>query len=222
LTAAAGYYIIRPMDKIKKRILLVRHGTTEYNETDRLQGRIDNPLSRKGRDEAERLAARLKDEPIDAFFSSPLQRALETASIVNRFHGKSLTVIPEFSEIDLGEWEGRNYSQVREQYPEIHQRWISDPDYPIPGGESFSAVCTRTRHGLATALQNGQRNILIVGHASVNRAILSNLLDLTPAQARMFRTGNAALSTLLLMENESRAWAVVDFWNSTSHLHTAS
>jgi bisphosphoglycerate-dependent phosphoglycerate mutase len=80
------------MDKIKKRILLVRHGTTAYNETDRLQGRIDNPLSDKGRDEAERLAARL------------------------------------------------------------------------------------------------------------------------------FRTGNAALSRLLLMENDRRSWAVVDFWNSTSHL----
>ena len=59
------------MDAIKKKILLVRHGTTEYNETDRLQGRIDNPLNGKGRGEVERLAARLKNEPLDAIFSSP-------------------------------------------------------------------------------------------------------------------------------------------------------
>lgn len=209
------------MDTIKKRILLVRHGTTAYNEGDRLQGRIDNPLSEKGRDEVERLAARLKDEPIDAFFTSPLCRALETASIINRHHSRPLTIVDEFSEIDLGDWEGQNYTMVREQFPAIHQRWISDPDFPVPGGESFSEVCARTRSGLEKALQNGQQNILIAGHASVNRAILANLMELTPAQARVFRTGNAALSRLLLMENDRRRWAVVDFWNSTSHLDNA-
>jgi len=206
------------MDKIKKRILLVRHGTTAYNEIDRLQGRIDNPLSEKGRAEVERLAARLKDEPIDAFFSSPLSRALETASIINRHHSLPLSVVDEFSEIDLGDWEGQVYGRVREQFPDIHQRWISDPDFPVPGGESFSAVCARTRPGLEKALKNGYENILIAGHASVNRAILANIMELTPAQARLFRTGNAALSRLLLMENDRRRWAVVDLWNSTSHL----
>jgi broad specificity phosphatase PhoE len=206
------------MDTITKRILLVRHGTTAYNEGDRLQGQIDNPLSSRGRDEAERLAARLKDEPIDAFFSSPLQRAQETATIINRFHNKKMTLIAEFSEIDLGDWEGLDYGLVRERFAALHRRWISDPEFPAPGGESFSAVCARTRSGLDVALDNGQVNILIAGHASVNRAILSNLLGLTPAQARVFRTGNAALSRLLLMEGDGRRWAALDFWNSTSHL----
>jgi broad specificity phosphatase PhoE len=209
------------MDKIKKRILLVRHGTTEFNETDRLQGRMDNPLNDKGRAEAERLATRLKNEPIDAAFSSPLKRALETASIINRFHGCPLNIVDEFSEIDLGDWEGQNYGRVRERFPEVHQRWISDPDFPAPGGESFSAVCARAHSGLEKALHNGCRDILITGHASVNRAILASLLGLAPAQARVFRTGNAALSRLLLMENDHRSWAVVDFWNSTSHLEAA-
>ena len=209
------------MDTITKRILLVRHGTTAYNERDLLQGRIDNPLSSKGRAEAERLATRLRDEPIDAFFSSPLQRARETATIINRRHGKDLTVIPEFSEIDLGDWEGLNYGLVREKHADVHRRWISDPDFPVPGGESFSAVCARARRGLDTALANGQHTILIAGHASVNRAILAGLLGITPAQARVFRTGNAALSRLLLMEGDGRRWAALDLWNSTSHLDAA-
>ncbi|MEI6614277.1 MAG: histidine phosphatase family protein [Chrysiogenales bacterium] len=210
------------MDHIKKTILLVRHGTTTFNETDHLQGRIDNPLNQKGRDEASRLAARLKCENLDAIFSSPLQRAIETAAIINSFHNLPLTLVPEFSEINLGEWEGLNYSDVRAQFPEIHQRWISDPDFPIPGGENFSTVCARTRIGLERILQGDLQHILITGHASVNRAILGNLLQLSPASARMFRTGNAALSRLLLMENSHRQWAVVDFWNSTSHLGNAS
>ena len=209
------------MDAIKKKILLVRHGTTAYNESDRLQGRIDNPLNGSGRGEVEKLAARLKNEPLDAVFSSPLRRALETAAIINRGHDLPLTIVPEFSEINLGDWEGLIYSEVRTQFPEIHQRWISDPDFPIPGGESFGAVCARTRSGLEKVLQNGQRNILITGHASVNRAILGNLLQLEPAQARLFKTGNAGLSRLLLMENSRRRWTVVDFWNSTSHLDAA-
>jgi len=210
------------MDHIKKTILLVRHGATTFNETDHLQGRIDNPLNQKGRDEAARLAARLKCESLDAIFSSPLQRAIETAAIINSFHNLPLTLVPEFSEINLGEWEGLNYSAVRAQFPEIHQRWISDPDFPIPGGESFSIVCARTRIGLERILQGDRKHILIAGHASVNRAILGNLLQLSPASARMFRTCNAALSRLLLMENSHRQWAVVDFWNSTSHLGNAS
>jgi broad specificity phosphatase PhoE len=210
------------MESIKKKILLVRHGTTEYNEADRLQGRIDNPLSGKGRGEVERLAARLENEDIDAVFSSPLKRALETAAIINRSRNLPLTVVSEFSEIDLGDWEGLIYSNVREQFPQIHQRWINEADFPVPGGESFSAVCRRTRIGLDKILQNGQRNILITGHASVNRAILANLLQLEPAQARLFKTGNAALSQLLLMENSLRRWTLVDFWNSTWHLRAAT
>jgi len=210
------------MDHLKKTILLVRHGTTAFNETDHLQGLIDNPLSPKGRAEATRLAARLKGAAIDAIFSSPLQRAVETAAIVNGFHDLPVTLVPEFSEIDLGEWEGQEYGKMREQFPEIHQRWISDPDFPIPGGESFSAVCARTRPGLERILQNGCRHALITGHASVNRAILANLLQLSPAAARHFRTGNTGLSRLLLLENDRQQWAVVDFWNSTSHLEHAS
>lgn len=222
MTGRSSCYIIKVMDHIKKTILLVRHGTTTFNETDHLQGRIDNPLNQKGRDEATRLAARLKCENLDAILSSPLQRAVETATIINSFHDLPLTLVPEFSEINLGEWEGLNYSKVRAQFPEIHQHWINDPDFPIPGGESFSTVCARTRTGLERVLQDGRKHILITGHASVNRAILSNLLQLSPASARLFRTGNASLSRFLLLENSLQQWAVVDFWNSTSHLENAS
>jgi len=210
------------MDQLKKTILLVRHGTTAFNETDHLQGLIDNPLSPKGQAEADRLAVRLQDAAIDAIFSSPLQRAVQTAAIVNRYHDLPVTLVPEFSEIDLGDWEGQQYGAVREQFPEIHQRWISDPDFPIPGGESFSAVCTRTKPGLERILQDGCRHILIAGHASVNRAILANLLQINPSAARHFRTGNTGLSRLLLLENPRQQWAVVDYWNSTSHLESAS
>ena len=222
MTSRPSCYIIKAMDHIKKTILLVRHGTTTFNETDHLQGQIDNPLNQKGRDEAGRLAVRLKCENLDAIFSSPLQRAIETATIINSFHNLPLTLVPEFSEINLGEWEGLKYSDVREQFPEIHQRWISDPVFPIPGGESFSTVCDRTRTGLERILQDEHKHILITGHASVNRAILGNLLQLNPAGARHFRTGNAALSRLLLLENSLQQWAVVDFWNSTSHLESGS
>ena len=222
MTDRTSCYIINVMEYIKKTILLVRHGTTAANETDHLQGQIDNPLNQRGRDEAARLAFRLKNENLDAIFSSPLQRAVETAAIVNRFHNLALTSVPEFSEINLGEWEGLNYSTVRAQFPEIHRHWISDPDFPIPGGESFSTVCARARVGLERILQDSRKHILIAGHASVNRAILGNLLQLSPASARHFKTGNAALSRLLLLENSYQQWAVVDFWNSTAHLENAS
>jgi broad specificity phosphatase PhoE len=67
-----------------------------------------------------------------------------------------------------------------------------------------------------------RQHILIIGHASVNRAILGNLLRMDPAAARHFRIANTGLARLLLMENSPQRWAVVDFWNSTSHLERAS
>lgn len=206
------------MEPLAKKILLVRHGATAYNEADLLQGRIDNPLSPRGRAEAERLAERLRGEAIDAVFSSPLRRALETAEIINRFHGREIVQVPEFSEIDLGEWEGLSYGRVKDLYAEAHQRWLDDPDTPVPGGESFRAVCERVRPGLERALADGHAAILISGHASANRAILAGLLGLAPAQARAFRSGNAALSQLVLYAGNGRRRAALDFWNSTSHL----
>jgi broad specificity phosphatase PhoE len=79
------YYNLHSMNLVKT-IFLVRHGMTAYNEEDILQGRIDLPLSDKGKKETESLSEKLKNEHLDIIFHSPLKRAIQTAQIVNKHH----------------------------------------------------------------------------------------------------------------------------------------
>ncbi len=206
------------MADLKTSILLVRHGTTAWNEEDRLQGRIDNPLGDRGRDQAARLAARLLREPPGAAFVSPLRRARETAEILLAGRDLPLTVVPEFAEIDLGEWEGQLYPEMIAAQPDLHRRWLEDPAVALPGGESFQSVYDRVGPGLARVLAGPTTRILVVGHAAVNRAILGHLLGLSARQCRHFRTANASLSRLLAYDRDGRRWAVADLWNCTAHL----
>lgn len=206
------------MNSVKKKILLVRHGATGYNEADLLQGRIDNPLSPSGRNEADLLAKRLQAEKIEIIFSSPLARAVETAEIINRFHRAPVQIIDPFIEIDMGEWDGSSFSTIQERDVSYYQRWVADPKTPAPGGESFSQVYRRVNRGIRKVLAASEQHILITAHATVNRAILGNLLHMPPAVARQFRIRNAALSKLVVYENSGSYRIVVDSWNDTSHL----
>jgi broad specificity phosphatase PhoE len=201
-----------------KTIYLVRHGTTEYNQTDLLQGRMDNLLNERGIKEAELLSEHLKLIPFDAFYHSPLSRAKQTAEILNKPHHLLCVKIECFTEIDLGDWEGQKYQQLIVENREFHQRWMSDPALPIPGGESFIQVFNRVKPGIEEILKTDYKNILIVGHATVNRGILGNLIRMEPAIARLFRMKNASYSKLLFFKNPHRQYVIVESWNNTAHL----
>lgn len=202
----------------EKKILLIRHGTTAYNEADLLQGRIDNPLSPRGIKECHLLARALKGERVDIIFHSSLKRAKQTADIVNASHRAECRPVDSFVEIDLGEWEGIRYSTLAEQDQSFHQRWLSDPSVVIPGGESFLGVFERVRPGVNLVLGSEFDQALIVGHATVNRAILAHLLKMEPAVARLFRMQNASYSKLLIQTNSRLQRVLVENWNITVHL----
>lgn len=201
-----------------KTIFLARHGMTAYNEKDLLQGRIDLPLSEKGKLEAESLAEILKNEKIEIIFHSPLTRARETAEIINRHHNLELQTIDCFTEIDMGDWEGQYYYDMIDKNKEFYRTWFEDPEIAIPGGESFLQVFTRVKPGAAEILAADHRVIAIVAHAAVNRGILGALLDMSPQPARLFRMRNGAFSKLLVYENDGNLRTIVDSWNNYTHL----
>lgn len=125
-------------------LILVRHGQTDWNLEGRYQGGTDVPLNATGREQAEGLAAELSSRRIDALYSSPLGRALETARAIARGRGLELRTDPRLKEIDLGEWEGMLARRIAELYPELHRQWVEDPR-PVrpPGGESIREVHDR-------------------------------------------------------------------------------
>ena len=110
----------RPPDT---RILLARHGETEWNRIGRWQGQADPPLNDTGRRQAAALADRLAGQPISAVYTSDLRRASETARIVADRLGVELHEDPGLREIDVGSWSGLTRAEVEERFPEGFQRW---------------------------------------------------------------------------------------------------
>ena len=199
-------------------LFLIRHGTTEYNAADRLQGRIDLSLNPLGRKEAQALGDFLADESLDLVISSPMQRARETARIAMGGRDVPLRLEESFVEIDIGAWEGREYAAVRSQDPDFFANWLQDPYVRIPGGESFVDVCERVKPGVEALWRAQAQRILISGHATVNRAILAVLMGIAPEAARRFRVRNASLARLSIQARPGGPVALLEHWNRADYL----
>jgi broad specificity phosphatase PhoE len=154
------------------RLLLVRHGATEWNEDGRCLGRTDIPLSAAGRRQAELLRGALEGERFDRVFASPLSRAVETARLL----GHEPEILDDLAEIDRGAWEGLLPDAIRSRDPAFHARWYDDPrGLSMPGGESFDGLSERAGRALAT-LGNAGARVLAVGHRAINRVLIARAL----------------------------------------------
>jgi probable phosphoglycerate mutase len=155
-----------------KRLVLVRHGATAWNERGLCLGRKDVPLSAAGRRQAELLRDALRGEEFDRVFSSPLARAVETARLL----GHEPLLLDDLVEIDRGAWEGLAPDEIRRRDPDLHARWYADPTgLAMPGGETFSDLWERAGRALARLAEGGDR-ILAVGHKATNRVLIARAL----------------------------------------------
>ena len=124
-----------------KPMLLIRHGESIWNQERRIQGNLDPDLSDRGRAQAELLAERLKGRPFAALYTSPLRRALDTATILGESAGLAPRSIDGLREIRLGEWEGKTATEIRTASGDLYDRWLDRPlDVSSPpGGEEIRA-----------------------------------------------------------------------------------
>jgi len=200
------------------RILLIRHGETEWNRIHRFQGRSDLSLNQKGRKQAHALARSLEEETLTAIHSSPLARAMETANLIRELH-PSVPLFEEdgFLEMDLGEFEGMEAKYWAEQYPDFLKAWLEKPgSVSMPGGESLQEVQDRALDALEriTQLHPLDSTLLISSHNFVNLTILCYALELSLDKFRDIRQGTTALN--ILYKQGERLWAEVV--NEQSHL----
>jgi probable phosphoglycerate mutase len=182
------------------RILLARHGETQWNVEGRTQGQgHDIPLSEAGRGQARQLGARLAGLPIARAVASPLLRARQTAELALGERAGQLTFDPRLMEISHGEWEGRTAEEVRRDYPEIQRAWRETPErVTLPGGESFAQVDARAWPALldACAGLGAEEVVLVVTHDAVSRALLCRALGLPLARVWSFRQAPTCLNLL--------------------------
>jgi len=200
------------------RILLVRHGETEWNRIHRFQGRSDIPLNRKGKEQARALAEALKDEQITAIYSSPLVRAVETARHIQAHHPLCPLLEEEgLMEMDLGDFEGMYARHWILEYPDFRNTWEKNPgSVTMPGGENLHEVQVRAIETLEriTRQYPPKSTLLICGHNFVNISILCYASETSFDRFRDWRQEPAALNVLYSHGKLYRVEAV----NERSHL----
>jgi probable phosphoglycerate mutase len=203
------------------RILLVRHGETDWNRDQRFQGQIDVPLNDQGRVQAEKAAFFLQDIAIDAAVSSPMLRPCETAEIILKAHaGISLSFDDRLKEISHGLWEGKLESEIRADYATELEQWKVAPEtVQMPEGENLTQVWERAIaawNTLVAAAAPGS-TVLVVAHDAINKAILASVVGAGPNQFWSFKQGNGAVSVIDYPRGAAEA-PLVQALNITSHL----
>jgi 2,3-bisphosphoglycerate-dependent phosphoglycerate mutase len=154
------------------KLLLARHGETDWNREHRWQGHSDTPLNELGRDQARALADELEHEPLGAIYSSDLRRAYETAREVADRKGMDVIVDSDLREIHLGVWEGLTSNEIEERWPDDLGRWRSGDVVLGRGGETHEELrerVLRAAHRIAAAHPGEQ--VLVVSHGGALRAL---------------------------------------------------
>jgi broad specificity phosphatase PhoE len=174
-------------------IFLVRHGATEWNHSKRAQGQADVALDEAGYRQAVAAAEELSHVPVDAVYSSDLERAYATAEPIARTHGVEVRTDPAFREIDQGEWEGLHVDEIRRRWPEHWgpaRHWTARP-----GGESPAQVRARALEGLARVVAaHPEGTAVVVSHGGTIRWLSAEALGYDDRRsARIRGLGNGAI-----------------------------
>ena len=200
------------------RILLVRHGETEWNRIHRFQGRSDLPLNQTGKEQAHALGLALKNESFAAVYSSPLTRAMETALAIKAFHPSAPLFEEEgLIEMDLGDFDGMEGKEWLAQYPELQRTWQATPSkIAMPGGENLTEVQARATEAVDRITESYPpgSTLLLSSH---NFVIITILCHATKTHLDQFRTlrQETAAYNVLYKEGEILRAEVI---NERSHL----
>lgn len=198
------------------KLILVRHGETQWNRENRVVGFADIGLNDEGRKQVKRLALALKEERVDAIYASPLSRAWETAQEVARYHDEEVKADDAFKEMDAGELDGLTYEDMRDRYGELIKQWLSEPASVImPGGESLANVQERAWLAVEKIREKHPDDVvMVVSHNFVILCIICKALGLDLSQFRRLRPHVASISIL----NIGRRGMSLVLFNDTCHL----
>lgn len=159
------------------RLYLLRHGETKLNKMNCYYGVTDVPLSETGKQQGLALARYFKEVSVDAVIASPLRRAISTAELVMQGTGPAIRTDRRLMEQDFGIFEGLQYQEILEKYPEEFRLWNEDfSDYNIPGGESFRNVRERIDSFIGDLPKEG--TVLIAAHKGTLGHLTASLLGL--------------------------------------------
>ena len=140
---------------VTNRLILVRHGEPVAAAHGRCYGKLDVGLSADGKRQIKQTREFLQNFELAAVYTSPRQRAVESAKIIARDKQISFVISENLAEIDFGDFEGKTYAELEIEFPEIFKRWMETPtEVEFPNGESFTQMQTRVLRETEKNLQN--------------------------------------------------------------------
>lgn len=196
-------------------IILVRHGQTDYNVAERLQGRLDIPLNETGLAQADALAAYLKDTKIDVVITSPLARANVTGTKVAESHGLPVATDDRLMELNFGDWTDHYKAELKENQAKDYAIWTDTPWlFQMPNGESIQMMGKRGAEAIyEIACENPGATVFIAAHSLFNQATTCELLGLGYEHYSQLAQDNTSISVF----RYDGQWKLM-MWNAIPHL----
>ena len=182
-------------------LYLIRHAATPANlqKPAKLQGRRSDPaLAPVGLIQAEATRDLMASRHLDAIYSSPLRRAMQTATIIAEPHGLTPITVEQITECDVGLWEGKSWEEIREENPVEYDLYYANPALNgYLGGENFAQVHERATAAIDEILKRHEgQTVAVVSHHIVNRTYLAGALGLGPAKGRAVSLENCGISVI--------------------------
>ena len=184
-------------------VYLLRHGETDWNSEQRIQGNTDISLNANGLNQARQAADYLTRFDIEAIYSSNLSRAYETASIIATKLQKPHFIDKELTEVNMGRWEGSRWDDIKIEYIDYLPKWLNNlENIPAPGGESYGQVQVRVVRAYKRIISKHREdsNILIVSHGIAIKTLIAYILGLSLNNLGNLELLNASISTIEIKE----------------------
>jgi len=200
---------------VERELIFLRHGETEWNRQKKYQGSLNIGLNEKGRDQAKKAAKMLENQKIDLIFSSDLDRASDTASIIGKRLGLKVQKKEQLREMDFGDWEGKDYLTIRKEQPESFDNWLDDPnENPPPGGERLEDFRDRVVTACKEILSVPAESVLVVCHGGVIMVYLTHILGMDLKDYRKLSVTNTGFTRVMYYDRHP----VLSTFNCTAHL----
>ncbi len=199
-------------------LYFVRHGETANNHDHRFCGSRNCPLDERGLAQAACLRPAFAARPLDAIYSSPLDRAAMTAEQIRGDREMPIIIDNDLAEINCGPWEGLNAAEIEARWPGLLRLWQHTPDeLSIPGGETFEQVQSRAVDAVVRIVQKERGHaVAVAGHMLMIQLIMAKLMNIPIREVWNIETlGNTAVSTLRIYDNGELE---VLGWGDVSHL----
>jgi 2,3-bisphosphoglycerate-dependent phosphoglycerate mutase/probable phosphoglycerate mutase len=199
-----------------RRLILLRHGQTDYNVAGRMQGHLDSVLTAEGHQQAAAVAPTLAALGPDRVISSDLRRAVDTAEVIGAACGLPVKFDARLRETHLGLWQGHTVAEIDQDHPGAIAAWRSDPTWAPPDGESRVAVVARSRPVVDEldaefADEVASTTVLLVAHGGLIAGLVTGLLELpTEVWPSFGGLGNCRWAVLARREDHPR-WRLAGY-----------